>query len=136
MHKTINEEEDVRNHIFSEKLDGPPYPDSDEIETLAILAKRPESGILPPVVPYKSFSSKNLISSPNIAESSHSEPAVRKSQSGVVKSPRRKVEKHHRKANLHRSKTINVPESHNGDIVNGASSIYHEQVLVIISDRK
>lgn len=100
LHKTINENEDVRNHLFDEQQE-----DSD-LESL--VQKRPESGILPPVIAYKTFSS--------------SQQQVQ--QAGAEKSFRKSI--------LQRSRTINVPESsqsvdhHCASSLNGsASSIHH-----------
>lgn len=95
LQKTINESEDVRNHLFDQEVDN-----TSEFRQESIV-KRPESGILPPVLPYKSFSATKRI------QNSSSSPKTNT-----------------RKSILQRSKTINVPES------NGTST-YHDQVGIV-----
>lgn len=97
-----------------------------------VTTQRPESGILPPVVPYKSFSSKNLITvaEPPTAHSASTVSAAASatspaSSSCIVaekpQSPKRRQtgagtgeRSSHRKSILQRSRTINyVPENCN-----------------------
>ena len=94
-----------------------------------VTTQRPESGILPPVVPYKSFSSKNLITvaePPTVHSASTASATSPASSSCIVaekpQSPKRRQtgtggtgeRSSHRKSILQRSRTINyVPENCN-----------------------
>ena len=126
LRKTINETEDVRCHLFE---------DEDQLRQNELLEqssriKRPESGILPPVVPYKSFSSKNFNTPPDTAERASPK---RLSASGDKTSSQPQP----RKSILQRSKTINGPESSNRSSANGileenghngvAPNLYHQE---------
>ena len=149
LQKTINEKEDVRSHLYEIHKGSSNQDHDSDVENIVVLAKtRPESGILPPVVPYKSFSNKNLM---KISPLGTPETIRIKNNNRTHGSPRKKVSEKshsHRKTLLHRSSTVgsadhglngdnNVHNGTNGKVIEAAastasvssSSIYHEQVL-------
>ena len=123
-----------------------------------VTTQRPESGILPPVVPYKSFSSKNLITvaePPTVHSASTASATSPASSSCIVaekpQSPKRRQtgtgtgeRSSHRKSILQRSRTINyVPENcnsppdHQDNLIhltngrshlNSSAGFHHDQV--------